>query len=443
MSTALCTDRIADLMDPDGNILLDVSIEEALARLDSGDPAQLRGIDGHFALAACRDNLVRMARTIARPMRYFLAKRDNGPFLIIAERIDEIRQRLRDEGLEDQFHPSYTRMVPAHYLVELPLVGCPDPNPQYRRFFTPEEELWPADLDEIGKRYVGVLRDELARWLQTLADDEPIGVSFSGGIDSGAVVVLLDHLLGPAEADRRLKAFTLSMTGQGSDIDQARRFLHQIGREGLLEPVAIEPDELDARETVRLIEDYKPLDVQSAAMAAALCRRIRQRYPDWRWLVDGDGGDENLKDYPLQDNAELTIRSVLTNRLLYQEGWGIDKVKHSLTYSGGQSRGHVRSWAPARYYGFRGFSPYALPNVIEVAERIPFVALTDWDENRLYALKGEVVRRGIEALTGVRMPVFPKRRFQEGVAAAELLESRLPRDERLYRRIFGSLFDDR
>ena len=32
--------------------------------------------------------------------------------------------------------------------------------------------------------------------------------------------------------------------------------------------------------------------------AVALCRGIRQRYPEWQHLLDGDGGDENLKDYP-------------------------------------------------------------------------------------------------------------------------------------------------
>src|SRR5205085_679600 len=152
---------------------------------------------------------------------------------------------------------------------------------------------------------------------------------------------------------------------------------------------------------IRITEDYKPLDVQSAAVGLALCRGIRERYPDWKYLVDGDGGDENLKDYPIEENAELTIRSVLNNPLLYQEGWGVEAVKHSLTYSGRQSRGHVRTSAPARLLGFAGFSPYALPNVIEVAEGIPFIELTGWDPQRLYSLKGEIVRHGVEELTGL------------------------------------------
>ena len=55
---------------------------------------------------------------------------------------------LKAEGLDDQFHPSYTRMVPAHHIVELALVGCPDPSPTYTRFFTPERNRLSTDLDE-------------------------------------------------------------------------------------------------------------------------------------------------------------------------------------------------------------------------------------------------------------------------------------------------------
>ena len=37
--------------------------------------------------------------------------------------------------------------------------------------------------------------------------------------------------------------------------------------------------------------------------------------------------------------------------------------------------------------------------------------------DRLYTLKAEVVRAGVRALTGIDMPVNPKRRFQDGVRA--------------------------
>ena len=146
-----------------------------------------------------------------------------------------------------------------------------------------------------------------------------------------------------------------------------------------------------------------------------------------------------MKDYPIEANSELTIRSVVNNRMLYQEGWGVDSIKHSLTYSGGYSRGCVRSYACAREFGFNGFSPYTRPSVIAVAEAIPFADLTGGSHERLYALKGEIVARGIRSVLGIDMPVFPKRRFQHGSVSANQVARFFPENEARYRRHFEKL----
>ena len=134
------------------------------------------------------------------------------------------------------------------------------------------------------------------------------------------------------------------------------------------------------------------------------------------------------------------MRSVVTNLMLYQEGWGVGKLKHSLTYSGGLSRSYTRTYATGKRYGFEGFSPFTRPSVIEVAEGIPFIALTDYNVDRLYALKGEIVSRGVKALTGLDMPVFPKRRFQHGAVTQTQLRRRLAGTESEYRRQFVTLY---
>ena len=131
-------------------------------------------------------------------------------------------------------------------------------------------------------------------------------------------------------------------------------------------------------------------------------------------------------DYPIEENPELTIRSVINNQMLYQEGWGVGKIKHSLTYTGGLSRSYTRTYAPGRHFGFHGFSPYLRPSVIAVAEAVPFIELTAYDVPRLYQLKGEIVSRGIRALTGLNMPVFPKRRFQHGAVPPALRANARP-----------------
>ena len=413
---------------------------EARQRLLASDLDAVLAIDGSFALVVQDGERVLLARSLDRPLRYFLAKAVDGPVLIVAERIDEIAAELGRRGWADQFHPSYTRMVPAHHVTTLRLIGCPDPNPVYRRFFDPPRGTLPTDLDVIGRQYIAALYTEIRHWLRAQDPMAPIGVPFSGGIDSGSVLLCLyKALLDEGQSPSRLKAFTLSIDGEGDDAKQAREFLRRTDLEMFGEVLEVSSTALDPLRAIAVIEDYKPLDVDCAAVNLALLSCIRERYPDWKLLVDGDGGDENLKDYPIEANSELTIRSVVNNRMLYQEGWGVESIKHSLTYSGGYSRGCVRGYACAREFGFTDFSPYTRPSVIAVAEAIPFAELTEGSHERLYALKGEVVKRGIRAILGIDMPAYEKRRFQHGSVSADKVSHLFPENEARYRRHFEKL----
>ena len=435
-------ERVVDLTDVGKNIIYNMSVEEAREKIKSGKIEEVRKIDGQFALVSVDGKTIRMARSIGRPLRYFIAKLIDGPCLIISDRIDDIFKYLKKEGLDDQFHPSYTRMVPAHYITRIELLGCPDPNPVYERFFTPQRnKLKDLTLEEIGKIYVGTVYDEIKKWLRNRAVSGPIGVSFSAGIDSGSIFVLTYHALRElGENPSRLKAFTLSIDGKGDDLKQARDFMKVLDLELFLEPVEVSEEALDWKEAIRIVEDYKPLDIQSATMNYALLKEIRKRYPDWKYLVDGEGGDENMKDYPIEENPELTIKSVLNNLMLYHEGWGVESIKHSLTYSGGLSRGYTRTYATGIQLGFDGLSPYTLPNVIEIAEGIPFIKLTEWDHEKLYSLKGAIVSSGVKTITGMDMPVFEKRRFQHGAVNQETFKHHFPERELVYRKEFQAMY---
>ena len=433
-------DDFVNLTDPEKNQIFNMSQAEAEKIISTGNPEDIRKIDGNYAIVTKKDQQVYMARSIGRPMRYFMAKQVAGPLLIVADRIDDIYSYLKESDLHHQFRPDYTRMVPAHYVTRLDVIGCPDPNPDHKRYFTPQRESMNSDLNEIGEAYISAMANECSKWLDMIPNDEPIGVLFSGGIDSGSVfLTLYDLLLKRGESPARLKAFTLSVNN-GPDAKQAYNFLDRLGLGMFLEVFEADFSDLNYRKTIEVIEDYKQRDVEAATMALALCKKIRERYPDWKYLADGDGGDENMKSYPIEDNPELTIRSVLGNPLLYHEGWGVDKIKHSLTYSGGQSRGHVRVYATSDKYGFTGFSPYTLPNVIEVSEGIPFIQLTNWKHEELYALKGDIVQRGIKAVTGFDMPVFPKRRMQHGIVDMDDFKKIFPENEMAYRNYFMSLY---
>ena len=352
-------ERVVDLTDPQKNLIYNMSVEEARAIVAAGDPERVRAIDGQFALVATRGQNVLLARSIGRPLRYFIAKRSRRA---VSGRGRSDRRDSQVSCAKRDWRINFIRRTRG-----------------WRRPITSRKSRWSAvpirirlmrdssrraaircraDVAEIGRQYIGAVSREIGKWLETRAASGPIGVCFSGGIDSGSVFLLTYHaMLRLGMNPARLKAFTLSVDGGGEDLAQARRFLATLDLSLFLEPIEATAADVNWREAVQVVEDYKPLDIQSATMALALCRGIRRRYPEWRLLIDGDGGDENLKDYPIEENPELTIRSVLNNLMLYQEGWGVDSIKHSLTYSGGLSRGYVRTYAPADVTGLRWLQP--------------------------------------------------------------------------------------
>lgn len=382
--------------------------------IQHADIETLRGVGGHFAGVARDGQTVRLARTIGIPLRYFVAKMFHGPFLIASDRIDSLFAWCQEQKIGWQFDPMYTRMVPSHFLIEIDQIGCPDPAPRYHRFFDPTPDSGSADIEEVGAGYVGAAYEALKGWLGTLPANEPIALAFSGGIDSTSVLLLAHKALQELGRDPGLlRAFTLDMGG-GKDAAQAEAVMTDLGLRDQWEIVQVPADQLSLENAIRVIEDYHPLDVQCAAVALCLLRGIRERYPEMRYLIDGDGGDENLKSYPLED-SDLTLSSILRNPLLYQEGWGVDAIKHSLTYSGGLSRSYVRTYAPGQHYGFDAFSPYTARPAIAQAVALPFEKVLNGSIERLYTLKQEVVAAGVKAVVGTEMPVHPKRRFQDGV----------------------------
>ena len=82
--------ELVDLTDPALNHLDDLSVEEARTRILDGTPESVRAIGGSFAIVARAGETVRIARSLDRPVRYFLAKKVAGPALIVADRIDTI-----------------------------------------------------------------------------------------------------------------------------------------------------------------------------------------------------------------------------------------------------------------------------------------------------------------------------------------------------------------
>ena len=145
----------------------------------------------------------------------------------------------------------------------------------------------PRILDEIGRRYIGRWRDEIdevAAAHRPRTATAPIGVSFSGGIDSGSVFLVTYHAMLRLGCRRRgsRRSCWISATGR------RRAGARVPGTPGLslfLEEIAGRPTISTSTQTLRVLEDYKPLDVECAAMGLRSARASAQRYPDWRHLA--------------------------------------------------------------------------------------------------------------------------------------------------------------
>src|SRR4030095_4119849 len=98
MTTSQYVSRVVNLIPASSQRLWSMDAEDASRRLLAGDLDEVLEIDGSFALVAQDGERVLLARSLDRPMRYFLAKAVDGPVLIVAERIDGIAGRLSAAG---------------------------------------------------------------------------------------------------------------------------------------------------------------------------------------------------------------------------------------------------------------------------------------------------------------------------------------------------------
>jgi asparagine synthetase B (glutamine-hydrolysing) len=127
----------------------------------------------------------------------------------------------------------------------------------------------PSDTASIGEHYIGALYLEIRKWLENRAQAGPIGVTFSAGVDSGAVFLLTYHTLRePGESPSRLKAFTISVDGNGEDLVQARKFMEALNLELFLEPVEPDYSALDWKKAIRLVEKESTVSGQVEDRAA-------------------------------------------------------------------------------------------------------------------------------------------------------------------------------
>ena len=110
-------ERIVNLVDPAVNQLYGTTIDEARRMLFERPATDIARLSGSFALIANEGKTVRMARSLDRPMRYFLAKQQAGPMLIVAsQNRHDLRMAFQGRprrSVSPQLHPHGTGASPG------------------------------------------------------------------------------------------------------------------------------------------------------------------------------------------------------------------------------------------------------------------------------------------------------------------------------------------
>ena len=137
-------ERVVDLLDPHVNHLHNMDVDEARRRVLSGDPAAVRGIDGSFALVAV-DGRHRPDGALARSADALLPREAHGGSGAVRRRPHRHAAAARSKTTAST--ASFIRATPAWCRRTTSSSsrwsGCPDPDPIYTRFFTPERGTLP------------------------------------------------------------------------------------------------------------------------------------------------------------------------------------------------------------------------------------------------------------------------------------------------------------
>ncbi|MDO8480818.1 MAG: asparagine synthase-related protein [Nanoarchaeota archaeon] len=404
--------------------------------LDLSAPQTFNSLNGQYHFWNWRDlegtdvGRVDLARALVIPMRYVVLEGEKDTHVVVSDRLDKMIGAVNslDDLRSTEFHYTYPKMVPANTVVQVTF-DLEEGQAKYRdaktvRYIEPAPQ--PADIRAIGEAYGNVVFRAVKGFMSQVPQGEEIGIGLSGGADSGLVYMFANKALRELGRDpQTLRAFTLKIGEGGKDVEQARRlveFLHEkvYKTRNQWEVLGISRDALPTLEdAVAMMEDYKTThDLQDVMVSMAFKKALRERHPDLKFMLDGQGGDELCQDYNVEETG-VTLQEVLTNPHLFVEGRSHLPGRISEMFSGGLSRRVTRDYNPNAVYGFQGFSPICTTEVIRLMYGTPKAELSEGTEQGLYGLKIAFANAAAEAVTGFQYSFPQKNRFQRGASDTE------------------------
>lgn len=157
-----------------------------------------------------------------------------------------------------------------------------------RRYFRPRYE--PAHVGSEAA-LAGILREQMRDSVaRNLVADAPVGLTLSGGLDTGSILALARDVVGPR---RELHTFSIVMDEPSFDESRWQRVLVERFRP-VHHEVRVGPEEIvaDLAEHMRFLDE--PTANGAAIPSFALARIAK---PHVRALLSGEGGDEMFNAY--------------------------------------------------------------------------------------------------------------------------------------------------
>ena len=283
-----------DLIDQEGRSDVEVILRLLLdgpVLTSSGNEAEIVSrIDGDFAFVVTDGSRVIAGRDPfgVRPM--FYAMRNDVPVAFASE-----AKALYTAGFTD------VRVFPPGHV-------CVDG--EFTRFWNVDsnvDEGPNSDISRVGPLLTAAVEKRLRH-----SDQSEIAVLCSGGIDSAAIACIA----AASTSGKKIRVFTMRYNSGHSDdafyaglLCNSLNVLHEILEFG--------PEDLDFRAVIRACETCDPNTIRAAIPMYALARRIRERAPNVKVVLSGEGADELFGGYGYFRLApDVTAASLECDRLL-------------------------------------------------------------------------------------------------------------------------------